>query len=154
MTGASRTDEGAKFDGLTADEKAALKERTVELKAQARRAKAADKAKQDEDDLFAKIAELPEADRVIGERLHALVKEEAPQLEPRLWYGMPAYAKDGDVVCFFQNASKFKARYATLGFSDKARLDDSTMWPTAYALTELTAANEKRIAALVKRAVG
>jgi uncharacterized protein YdhG (YjbR/CyaY superfamily) len=106
-----------------------------------------------EADVLAKIAEMPDADRAIAERLHALVRKTAPELSPRTWYGMPAYAKDGKVVCFFQNAAKFKARYGTLGFSDKANLDDGAMWPTSYAITKLTAATEKEIAALVKRAV-
>jgi uncharacterized protein YdhG (YjbR/CyaY superfamily) len=101
-----------------------------------------------------KIAEMPEPDRVMAERLHAVIKASAPALSPRLWYGMPAYAKDGNVVCFFQSAQKFKTRYATLGFSDKANLDEGAMWPTAYALTELTAADEARIGALVQKAVG
>ena len=103
--------------------------------------------------MLAKIAEMPEPDRVMAERLHALIKATAPALSPRTWYGMPAYAKDGNVVCFFQPASKFKARYATLGFNDKAHLDEGTMWPTAFGLTELTAADEAMIAALVKKAV-
>ncbi|HEY8318862.1 MAG TPA: DUF1801 domain-containing protein [Amnibacterium sp.] len=153
MAEASSTESG-KFDGLTADERAALKERTAELKAQAKRAKAADKAQQDEAELLAKIAELPDADRVIGERLHAMVKEEAPQLAPRLWYGMPAYAKDGAVLCFFQAASKFDSRYATLGFNAGARLDDGPMWPTSYALLELGDDEEQRIRELLRRAAG
>jgi uncharacterized protein YdhG (YjbR/CyaY superfamily) len=103
--------------------------------------------------VLAKIAEMPEADRALAERLHALIKASAPTLSPRTWYGMPAYAKDSNVVCFFQSAQKFKTRYATLGFSDKANLDDGAMWPTAFALTELTAADEARISALVKKAV-
>ena len=103
--------------------------------------------------MLAAIAELPEADRAMAERLHAIVKANAPDLAPRTWYGMPAYARDGKVVCFFQSAEKFKTRYATLGFSDKANLDDGALWPTAFALTKLTAAEEKKIAALVKRAV-
>jgi uncharacterized protein YdhG (YjbR/CyaY superfamily) len=106
-----------------------------------------------ESDVLAKIAEMQERDRAMAERLHALIKASAPSLSPRTWYGMPAYAKDGKVVCFFQSAQKFKTRYATLGFSDKASLDDGAMWPTAFALTELTAAVEARIAALVKQAV-
>ncbi len=153
MTGAAG-DDGATFGGLTAGEKAALKERTAELKAQAKRSKAADKAQQDEADLLAKIAELPDADRTIGERLHAMVKEEAPQLAPRLWYGMPAYSKDGAVLCFFQAASKFGVRYATLGFNAGAQLDDGAMWPTSYALLELGDGEEHRIRELLRRAVG
>jgi uncharacterized protein YdhG (YjbR/CyaY superfamily) len=106
-----------------------------------------------EGELFAKIAEMPKADRVMAERVHAIVKASAPDLTPRTWYGMPAYAKDGKVVCFFQSAQKFKSRYAMLGFSDKAKLDQGAMWPTYFALTSLTAAEEKQIAALVKKAV-
>jgi uncharacterized protein YdhG (YjbR/CyaY superfamily) len=111
----------------------------------------ADKAER-ESAVLAKIAEMPEPDRVLGERLHAIIKASAPALSPRLWYGMPAYARDGNVVCFFQSAEKFKTRYMTLGFSDKANLDEGAMWPTAFALTELTAADEARIGALVKKA--
>jgi uncharacterized protein YdhG (YjbR/CyaY superfamily) len=128
------------------EERAAMKERAAEQKAARRGADA-------EADVVAKIAELEDADRELAERIHALVKATAPELAPRLWYGMPAYAKDGKVVCFFQAGGKFKTRYATLGFSDNAHLDDGTMWPSAYALTELTAADEQRIAALLKRAV-
>jgi uncharacterized protein YdhG (YjbR/CyaY superfamily) len=138
-------------DGFTAEERAAVKERAKELKAAGRRGPRAGKA-DGESDLLAKIAEMPESDRVMAERLHAIIKATAPDLSPKTWYGMPAYAKDGNVVCFFQDAAKFKARYATLGFSDKAHLDDGAMWPTAIALTELTAADEARIAALVKKA--
>ena len=130
--------------GFTDEERGAMKERVQELKA--------DKA-DGESAVLAKIAEMPETDRALGERLHAVIKASAPALSPRLWYGMPAYAKDGKVVCFFQPAQKFKTRYATLGFSDKANLDEGTMWPTYFALTELTAAGEARIAALVKKAV-
>ena len=126
-----------------------MKERAQELKA-ARRGRA---GKADgESDVLAKIAEMPEPDRAMAERIHAIVKASAPDLAPKTWYGMPAYAKDGKVVCFFQSAQKFKARYATLGFNDAANLDDGTMWPTAFALTKLTAADEARIAALVKKA--
>ena len=124
-----------------------MKERARELKA-ARSGKADGEA-----DVLAKIAEMPEPDRAMAERLHAIIKTAAPELSPRTWYGMPAYAKDGKVVCFFQSAAKFKSRYATLGFSDKANLDDGTMWPTSFALKELTAADEARITALVKHAV-
>jgi uncharacterized protein YdhG (YjbR/CyaY superfamily) len=138
--------------GFTDEERAAMRERAQELKAAGRRGARADKA-DGERDVLAKIAELPAADRAMAERLHAIIKASAPALEPRLWYGMPAYAKDGTVVCFFQSAQKFKTRYATLGFSDKAKLDDGAMWPTAFALTELTAADEARIGALVKKAV-
>jgi uncharacterized protein YdhG (YjbR/CyaY superfamily) len=131
---------------FTDEERAAMKARAQELKA-------AGKA-DGESDVLAKIAEMPEPDRVMAERLHALIKASAPALSPRTWYGMPAYAKGGKVVCFFQSAGKFKSRYATLGFSDKANLDEGAMWPTSFALTELTAADEARIAALVKKAVG
>jgi hypothetical protein len=128
-----------------------MKERAKELKAAARRGPRADKAN-GESAVLARIAEMPEPDRAMGERLHAIIKSSAPALSPRLWYGMPAYAKDGNVVCFFQAAQKFKTRYSTFGFSDKANLDKGAMWPTAFALTELTAADEARIAALVKKA--
>jgi uncharacterized protein YdhG (YjbR/CyaY superfamily) len=139
-------------EGFTAEERAARTERAEELKAVARRGRRADKAGQ-ESAVLAKIAEMPEPDRAMAERLHAVIKASAPALSPRLWYGMPAYAKDGKVVCFFQSAQKYKTRYATFGFSDQANLDDGAMWPTAFALTELTAAEEAKIAALVKRAV-
>jgi hypothetical protein len=132
--------------GFTDEERGAMKERVKELKA------AADKA-DGESDVLAKIAEMPERDRAMGKRLHAVIKASSPALSPRTWYGMPAYAKDGKVVCFFQSAQKFKTRYATLGFSDAANLDEGTMWPTAFALTKLTAADEARISALVKKAV-
>ena len=138
--------------GFTAEERAAAKERAQELKAAARRGGRASKA-DGESDVLAKIAEMPAPDRALAKRLHAIVKATAPDLAPRTWYGMPAYAKDDKVVCFFQAASKFKTRYATLGFSDKANLDDGTMWPTVYALKKLNAAEEKKIVALVKRAV-
>ena len=131
--------------GFTDDERAAMRERARELKAEARGAAG-------ESDVLAKIAEMPKADRVMAERIHAIVKASAPALSPRTWYGMPAYTKDGKVVCFFQSAHKFKARYATLGFNDKANLDKGAMWPTSFALKELTAAEEKKIAALVKKA--
>jgi len=140
------------FEGFTDEERVAMKERAKELKAAARRGPRADKA-DGESEVLAKIAEMAEPDRVMAERLHAIIKASAPDLSPRLWYGMPAYARDGNVVCFFQDAQKFKARYATLGFSDKAHLDDGAMWPNSYALTELTAADEARIGALVKKAV-
>jgi uncharacterized protein YdhG (YjbR/CyaY superfamily) len=141
-----------KFEGFTDEERAAMKERGQELKAAARRGPRAAKA-DEESAVLEKIAEMPEPDRAIGERLHAIIKASAPDLSPKLWYGMPAYAKDGKVVCFFQSAQKFKSRYATLGFSDEANLDEGTMWPSAFALTKLTAANEARIGALVKKAV-
>lgn len=137
--------------GFTDEERAAVKERARELKAHAR----ADRDTQaGESAVLAKIAEMPEQDRVMGERLHALIRASAPSLSPKLWYGMPAYARDGKVICFFQSAQKFKTRYATLGFSDGARLDDGALWPTAFALTALTADDEARIVALVKRAAG
>ena len=144
---------GTTSEGFTVEERAAMKEHARELKTSARRGSRATKA-DGENDVLEKIAEMPEPDRVIAERIHAIIKDAAPDLAPRTWYGMPAYAKDGSVVCFFQPADKFKARYATLGFSDKADLDDGTMWPVTYALTELTADNEAKIAALVKKAVG
>jgi uncharacterized protein YdhG (YjbR/CyaY superfamily) len=132
--------------GWSAEERAAAKAYAKELKAEARGAN-------DEKAALEAIAEMPPKDRAMGKRIHALVKASAPDLAPKTWYGMPAYAKDGKVICFFQSADKFKARYATFGFNDTANLDDGAMWPTAYALTELTAADEKKIAALVKKAV-
>jgi uncharacterized protein YdhG (YjbR/CyaY superfamily) len=143
---------GKAFKGFTDEERAAMKERAQELKAAARPGPRADKA-DGESAVLAKIAEMPEPDRAMGVRLHAIIKASAPTLSPRLWYGMPAYAKDGNVVCFFQSAQKFKTRYATFGFSDKANLDEGAMWPTAFALKELTAAQEKTIGAIVKKAV-
>ena len=140
------------FEGFTDEERVAMKERVQELKAAARRGPRADKA-DGESAVLAKIAEMPGPDRALAERLHAIIKAGAPALAPRLWYGMPAYARDGKVVCFFQSAQKFKTRYATFGFSDEANLDDGALWPTAFALKELTAAEEARIAALVKKAV-
>jgi len=127
---------------FTAEERAAMKERAKELKAEA-----------SESDVLAKIAEMPEPDRSMAKRLHAIIKANAPALSPKTWYGMPAYAKDGEVVCFFQSADKFKSRYATFGFNDSANLDKGAMWPTTFALKELTAAEEKKIAALVRKAV-
>jgi uncharacterized protein YdhG (YjbR/CyaY superfamily) len=139
-----------KSKGFTDEERAAMKDRAQELKAEAR----ANKNKADgESDVLAKIAEMSEPDRTMAKRLHAIIKASAPALSPKTWYGMPAYAKDGKVVCFFQSAQKFKTRYATFGFSDTANLDEGTMWPTAFALKELTAADEARIGALVKKAV-
>ncbi|WIX92795.1 DUF1801 domain-containing protein [Amycolatopsis sp. DG1A-15b] len=138
---------------FTAEERAAMKEHAKELKTAARRASQADKAAQAEQDVLAKIAEMAPSDRVLAERVHAIVKSSAPVLEPKLWYGMPSYALDGKIVCFFQSAEKFKARYATLGFSDQANLDDGPMWAAGFALTEVTPAVEKRIAALVTQAV-
>ena len=137
---------------FTDEERVAMKERAQEQKAAARRGPRADKADA-ESEVLAKIAEMPEPDRAMAELLHALIKASAPALSPRTWYGMPAYAKDGKVVCFFQSAHKFKSRYATLGFSDEANLDEGAMWPTSFALKELTAAEEARIGALVKKAV-
>ncbi len=135
-----------KSKGFTKEERAAMRERARELKAE--------KGKADgESDVLAKIAEMPKADRVMAERLHDVIKASAPALSPRTWYGMPAYAKDGKVVCFFQSAHKFKSRYATFGFSDTANLDNGAMWPTSFALKELSAAEEKKIGALVKKAV-
>jgi uncharacterized protein YdhG (YjbR/CyaY superfamily) len=141
---------GKASKGFTDEERAAMRERAQELKA--RRGPRAGKA-DGESDVLAKIAEMPEPDRAMAERLHAIIKASAPALSPRTWYGMPAYAKDGKVVCFFQSAQKFKSRYATFGFSDKANLDKGNMWPTSFALKGLTAAEEKKIGALVKRAV-
>ena len=141
----STTPVGKKFKGFTDEERAAMRERVQELKA-------GDKA-DGESALMAKLAAMPESDRAMGKRLHAIVKANAPALSPTLWYGMPAYAKDGKVVCFFQSAQKFKTRYATLGFSDKANLDDGGVWPTTFALKQLTAAEEARIGALVRKAV-
>ncbi len=143
---------GRASKAFTDEERAAMKERAHEQKTAARRGPRTGKA-DGESDVLAKIAEMPEPDRVLAERLHAVIKASAPALAPRTWYGMPAYAKDGNVVCFFQSAQKFKTRYATFGFSDKANLDDGAMWPVAFAVTELTAAGEARIAALVKKAV-
>jgi uncharacterized protein YdhG (YjbR/CyaY superfamily) len=154
-TGAQRSAKrstGKASKGFTDEERTAMRERAQELKADARRGPRAGKA-DGESDVLAKIAEMPEPDRAMAERLHALIKASAPDLSPRTWYGMPAYAKDGKVVCFFQSAQKFKARYATLGFSDKANLDAGAMWPTSFALKELTAAEEKKIGVLVKKAV-
>jgi hypothetical protein len=145
------TASGKTSGGFTDDERAAMKEHAQELKTAARRGPRAAQA-DGESDALAKIAEMPEPDRALGERLHAIIKASAPALLPRTWYGMPAYAKDGKIVCFFQPAQKFKSRYATLGFNDAANLDEGAMWPVAYALTELTAADEARIGALVQKA--
>jgi uncharacterized protein YdhG (YjbR/CyaY superfamily) len=139
-----------KYKGFDDDEKAAMKERARELKAEAR----ANKSKAEgESDLLAKIAEMPEPERTMGKRLHAIIKANAPALSPKTWYGMPAYAKDDKVVCFFQSAKKFNTRYATFAFSDMANLDEGAMWPTSFALKKLTASEEAKIAALVKKAV-
>lgn len=135
---------GKASEGFTAEERAAMRDRVREMKAS---------GSDGESDVLAKIAEMPESDRVMAERIHAIVKNTAPELTPRTWYGMPAYSKDGKVLCYFRSAQKFKTRYATFGFSDKANLDDGGMWPTDYAVKKLTAADEKRIVALVKKAV-
>ena len=148
----STTAIGKKFKGFTDEERLAMKERIQELKAAARRGPRGDKA-DGEGAVLAKIAEMREPDRAMGKRLHAIITASAPGLSPRLWYGMPAYAKDGKVVCFFQIAQKFKTRYATFGFSDTANLDEGALWPVAFALKELTATAEARISALVKTAV-
>jgi uncharacterized protein YdhG (YjbR/CyaY superfamily) len=136
---------GKKSKGFTAEERAAIKERAQELKRAANQADA-------ERDVLAKIAEMPAADRAMAKRLHAIIKDSAPALSPKTWYGMPAYARDGKVVCYFQSAHKFKSRYATFGFNDTANLDEGAMWPTSFALKKLTAAEEGRISALVKKA--
>ena len=141
-----------KFEGFTDEERSAMKERAQELKTATRRGPRG-KETDEESAVLAKIAEMPEPDRAMAERLHAVIKASAPVLAPKLWYGQPAYAKDGKVVCFFQAAQKFNSRYATLGFNDTANLDEGAMWPTAFALRELTAADEARIGALVKKAV-
>jgi uncharacterized protein YdhG (YjbR/CyaY superfamily) len=143
---------GKASKGFTDEERVAMRERAEELKAAARRGSRAGKA-DGEADVLAKIAEMQERDRAMAERLHAIIKASAPALSPRTWYGMPAYAMDGNVVCFFQSGQKFKTRYATFGFSDKANLDEGAMWPTSFALKELTTAEEARIGALVKKAV-
>jgi hypothetical protein len=146
----STTTINKKAKGFTDEERTAIKERAKEQKAEAR----ANKNKAEgESDVLAKIAEMPEPEHSMAKRLHEIIKASAPDLSPKTWYGMPAYAKDGKIVCFFQSAQKFKTRYATLGFSDTANLDEGAMWPTSYALTELTEASEERIIALVKKAV-
>jgi uncharacterized protein YdhG (YjbR/CyaY superfamily) len=142
---AKSTKNNKKSKGFTDEERAAMKERAQELKAEARRADG-------ESDVLAKIAEMPKPDRAMAERLHAIIKASAPALSPKTWYGMPAYAKDGKVVCYFQSAHKFKSRYATFGFNDSANLDEGSMWPTSFALTELTATEEAKISALVRKA--
>ncbi len=139
---------GRKSRGFTEEERAAMKERAKELKASA-----GSDGTDEESAVLAKIAEMPEADRTMAERLHAIIEASAPALSPRTWYGMPAYARDGKVICFFQSAQKFKARYATLGFSDRAHLDEAAMWPIAFALKELNATEEARIVALLKKAL-
>jgi hypothetical protein len=145
----STTVPGKKLERFTDEERAAMRERVQELKAGPRAGKT-----DGESAVLAKIAAMPAPDRAMGERLHAVIKASAPVLSPKTWYGMPAYAKDGQIICFFQSAQKFNTRYATLGFSDKANLDEGQMWPTAFALKELNAAEEARISALVKKAVG
>ncbi|GIG30780.1 iron chaperone [Cellulomonas marina] len=153
--GQDRGDDAGEAGGFTAEERAAMKERAAELKASRRRGGSkADKAAEEAAAVVAALEALPEPDRGLGQRLHALITEAAPDLAPRTWYGMPAYAKDGKVLCFFQPASKFKARYATLGFNDVAVLDEGTTWPVTWAITSLTAADEERVTALVRRAVG
>jgi uncharacterized protein YdhG (YjbR/CyaY superfamily) len=147
------SNQGGAYEGFSAEERAAMKDHAKETKAAARRGSRADKAAEAERDVLAKIAEMQDSDRIMAERVHAVVTASAPVLAPKLWYGMPAYALDGKVVCFFQSAEKFKARYATLGFSDSAKLDEGTMWAAGFALTEVTAEVEARIAALVERAV-
>ena len=140
-------------EGFSNEERAAIKERAAELRAEKRRGRDSDKKAEDERAVLAAIAEMPDSDRTLAERLHAVITATAPDLAPKLWYGMPAYARDGKVVCFFQGAQKFKTRYATLGFNDEANLDEGALWPTAFALTGITAANEAKIVALVQRAV-
>lgn len=146
--------DGSAYEGFTAEERAAMKEHARELKTAARRSSRAEKAAQAEQDVLAKIAGMRDSDRIMAERVHAVITSTAPDLAAKLWYGMPAYALDGKVVCFFQSAEKFTSRYATLGFSDQAKLDEGTMWAAGFALTEVTPEAEERIAALVKRAVG
>jgi uncharacterized protein YdhG (YjbR/CyaY superfamily) len=143
---AKSTATNKRYEGFTAEEKAAMQDRVQEMKVAAQKADG-------ESEVLAKIAELPPTDRAMAKRLHAVIKASAPALSPKTWYGMPAYAKDGKIVCFFQSAHKFKTRYATLGFNDAARLDEGNMWPTAFALMKLTPADEARIGALVKKAV-
>ena len=150
----SKRDTTKKSESFTDEERAAMKERAQELKAEARRGPRAKPDGADgEHDVLSKIAAMQESDRAMAMRLHAIIRATAPGLSPKTWYGMPAYARDGKVVCFFQSAQKFKTRYSTFGFQDAANLDDGNMWPTAFALKELTAAEEKRIVALVKKAV-
>jgi uncharacterized protein YdhG (YjbR/CyaY superfamily) len=148
----AKSSTGKASQGWTDEERAAMKERAQEVKAEARRGSRAAKA-DGESAVLAKIAEMPEPDRTMAERLHAIIKASAPSLSPKTWYGMPGYAKDGKVVCYFTPASKFKERYATFGFNDTANLDEGNMWPTSFALKELTDTEEARIAALVKQAV-
>lgn len=147
----SKENTGKKETGFSADEKAAMKERAAELKAEAKATKSREEG---ESAVLAKYEEMLEPDRSMGKRLHALILESVPELMPKTWYGMPAYAKDDKAICFFQSAQKFKTRYCTLGFNDTARLDDGKMWPVAFALTALSVAEEERIIALVKKAAG
>jgi uncharacterized protein YdhG (YjbR/CyaY superfamily) len=149
----STTAAGKKTAGFTDEERVAMRERLQEVEAEARRGSRTGRA-DEESAVLEKIAALPQPDRAMAERLHAIIKANAPALSPKTWYGMPAYAKEGKVVCFFQSAHKFKTRYATLGFSDQANLDEGRMWPTAFALKELTPAEEAKIGALVRKAVG
>ncbi|SFN42930.1 iron chaperone [Mycetocola miduiensis] len=145
---------GKKYDGFSDEERDAMKERAKELKAEARRGEKETKVREKgEADLRAKIAEMPESDRAIAERLHAMITEVAPDLMPKTWYGQPAWARDGEVVCFFQSSAKFKTRYSTFGFSETANLDEGSMWETSFALTQLSDEDENRLAALVKKAV-
>ncbi|TFB64157.1 iron chaperone [Cryobacterium sp. Hz9] len=144
---------GEPSEGFSKEERAAIKERAAELRAEKRRSRATNKEAEDTSAVLAAIAQMPDADRVLAERLHAVIMATIPALSPKLWYGMPAYARDGNIVCFFQGAQKFKTRYATLGFNDEANLDDGTIWPTAFALTGLSEADEATIAALLTRAV-
>ncbi|MBB6347658.1 uncharacterized protein YdhG (YjbR/CyaY superfamily) [Nonomuraea muscovyensis] len=145
--------ESSTYEGFTAEERAAMKEHAQDQKKAARRGSRADKAAEAARDVLAKIAEMRDSDRIMAERVHAVITATAPALAPRLWYGMPAYTLDGKIVCHFQSAAKFKTRYATLGFSDQANLDEGAMWPAAFALTEVTPEVEARISALVKQAV-
>ncbi|MEU4392613.1 DUF1801 domain-containing protein [Kribbella sp. NPDC023855] len=142
------------YEGFTAEERAAMKEHAQDQKKAARRAGKADKAAEAARDVIAKIAEMKDSDRVMAERVHAVITTSVPAIAPKLWYGMPAYSLDGKMICYFQSAEKFKARYATLGFSDAAALDDGAMWPASFALTEVTPQVEARIVALVQQAVG
>ncbi|MFJ3583598.1 iron chaperone [Streptomyces sp. NPDC090127] len=150
MAGTTKT---TSYEGFSAEERAAMRDHAQELKSAGRRASQAEKAAEAEQSVLAKIAEMRDSDRIMAERLHAVITANAPALAPKLWYGMPAYALDGKVVCFFQSAEKFKARYATLGFSDLARLDEGPMWAAGFALTEVTPEVEARVGALVKQAV-
>ena len=145
-------DSAKKFEGFTADERAAMKDRAAELKAEAKRGSAAAKAEADLQDLLEKIAEMPPADRAIAQRLHDGITKNVPELAPKTWYGQPAYMKDGKVLCFFQSSAKFNTRYSTFGFSDVAKLDDGSMWQTSFAIEKLTDADEKKLIALVKKA--